>query len=299
MKLFDLHTDTATRLYFEDLSFSAPSLSGGGSYLSCFSEIRRVFAVFSRPSLSDDEAYHAFFLIRKRLFAELATSSAAHLFPVLAVEDARLLAGHRERLSALYKAGVRILTLLWSGATCIGGAWDTDRGLTPFGKAVLSDCLSFGILPDVSHASDPAFLEIAAIADGHLPLLATHSNSRAVYRHARNLTDSQFAVIRDSGGLVGLSLCPAHLTDAPNATTKDLLRHLDHYLSLGGEDTVALGTDFDGIETTPVDLAHTDDLYTLANAMTQLGYPESLIRKLFYKNAEDLFGKYMKRQEAP
>ena len=130
--------------------------------------------------------------------------------------------------------------------------------------------------------------------------MATHSNSHSVHPHPRNLNNAQFEAIRSAGGLVGLSLCPEHLTDN-QASAYDLIRHLDHYLSLGGEDTVALGTDFDGITSTPQGLTSTDDLLTLAEVMAKEGYADQIIRKFFYKNAENFFGKHkikiLKRQE--
>ena len=300
MELYDLHTDTATKLYSERLSFTDPALAGGGAYLSAFSRITRVFAIFSASSLADDGAYQAFFPTRKRLLAELSAVPRELLVPILAVEDARLLAGKVERISALYSAGVRILTLLWRGCTCIGGAWDTNIGLTSFGKDALNVCIARGIIPDVSHASDTSLAEITEIAARrNFPILATHSNSRTVCRHRRNLEDWQFAAVRDLHGLVGLSLYPPHLSDSRISSVDDVIRHLDRFLTLGGEDTVAIGTDFDGIETTPEGLTDTDRLASLADAMRRRGYPEPLISKLFYKNAEKFFGKYLKRQELP
>ncbi len=299
MELFDLHVDTALRLFYDGLPYTSPLLGASAADHEVFGRIRRIYALFSRPSLSDEEAYHAFFRLRSHLLGALAPYRALGLFPLLSVEDARLLAGKRHRLNTLHRLGVCVLTLTWRGTTCIGGAYDTAEGLTPFGLEILSDCTSLGILPDVSHASEATFDAVAAHAhDCGRPLLATHSNSRAVCPHPRNLWDSQFAAILASGGLCGLSLCPSHLREDGAATSADLLRHLEHLLSLGGEDVVALGTDFDGIDKTPADLPSTRALPHLAEEMARLGYREALIHKLFYTNAEAFFGKYLKRQEA-
>ncbi len=298
MKLFDLHVDTAIRLYFEGLPFTSPTLGVSAADSKVFERITRVYALFSRPWLSDDEAYLTFFPLRKHLLSQLSSYRSPDFSVLLSVEDARLLANDRSRLPILHRHGVRILTLTWSGTTCIGGAYDTADGLTPFGREILSDCFSHGILPDVSHASDATFCEVAeaSIDRGH-PLLATHSNSRAVCPHTRNLSDDQFLALLHSGGLCGLSLCPRHLTPKSTATSADLLRHLEHYFSLGGENAVAIGTDLDGIDATPADLTNTRDLLTLANEMARLNYKDTLIRKFFYKNAEAFFGKYLIRQE--
>ena len=95
--------------------------------------------------------------------------------------------------------------------------------------------------------------------------------------------------IQRTGGLVGLCLCPDHLTPGGEATLTDAVRHLEHWLALGGERTIALGTDFDGIEKTPVGLAKNRDLIALAEELFRLGYREETVRALFYKNAQIFF----------
>ena len=196
MELFDLHVDTALRLYREGLSFTSPLLGASAHDGEVFARITRIYALFSHPTLSDDEAYRAFFPMRERLLSELASYKSPDFSLLLACEDARLLGGERHRLRVLRECGVRILTLTWRGATCIGGAYDTSVGLTPFGRTVLTDCYALGILPDLSHASDATFYEVAeaAAAEGR-PLLATHSNARSVCRHPRNLTDDEITYL--------------------------------------------------------------------------------------------------------
>ena len=300
MKLFDLHTDTATHLFYRALPFNSPSISASAHRLEDWEHQSRVFAVFTRTHLSDEAGYHSFFAVREHLLDTLPPY-VDHLTPYLAVEDARILNGRLERVDELYRAGVAIITPLWRGLTVIGGAFDTNAGLTDFGRCAIQRMQELGIVVDVSHASDNSFCEIAEIAElNHHPILATHSNSRAVHPHPRNLTNEQFCAVRASGGLVGLSFCPEHLSDS-SASSRNLLLHLEHYLALGGEDTVAFGTDFDGIERTPIDLKNVTQLLSFADQMAQLGYSDALISKLFYKNAEDFFGKHcikkFKRQE--
>ena len=290
MKLFDLHCDTATKLYYHFTPFASDTLHLSCTDMEVWDEITQVFACFCRPALSDDAAYYSFFAMRQHLLDTLTKQSIKKLTPILAVEDARLLANSRERLFALHDAGVRILTLLWRGETVIGGAFDTNAGLSPFGKAVLSDCLALGITPDVSHASERAFYDVLDGCGGRM-LLASHSNSRKVRNHPRNLTDTQFSYLIQSGGLCGLSLCTDHLSEG-EASSDDVLRHLDHFLALGGENHVAIGTDFDGIDTPPADIRRNRDLFTLANKMARIGYSDCLIKKIFWNNANDFFGKY-------
>ena len=298
MKLFDLHVDTALRLYLDGLPFDSPVLGVSAADNAAFERLTRIYALFCPPSLTDDEAYRTFFPMRERLIEALAPYRSPGFSLLLSVEDGRLLGGKRHRLPILYRYGIRVLTLTWRGTTCVGGAYDTREGLTSFGRTILSDCFSLGIFPDLSHASEAVFSEVCeASLNRGLPLLATHSNSRSVCPHSRNLTDTQIISLIASGGLCGLSLCPWHLTETTTCTSADLLRHLEHYLSLGGENSVAIGSDLDGIERTPADLTNTRDLLGLADAMARSGYSEELIKRVFYKNAETFFGKYLIRQE--
>ena len=103
-----------------------------------------------------------------------------------------------------------------------------------------------GMLVDVSHASDKLFREVAAYKR---PFVASHSNSAAVQAWARNLTDAQLKAVADCGGVVGLNFCMDFLSDDKSAEgqRRALLAHARHILSVAGEDTLALGSDFDGI----------------------------------------------------
>ena len=295
MRLFDLHADTAVKLCLDGIPFSeGDRLALSADDLPVWECITQVFAVFSRPRYSDEDAYRIFFKVREHLLAECATAKG-HLKAILAVEDARPLCGIRERLSVLYQHGVRILTPVWRGETVIGGAYDTESGLTEFGKEITEDCFSLGILTDVSHASQKTFYEMAEAAAKHkAPLIASHSNSHAVCKHPRNLTDAQFEVIRVFGGLIGLCLCPEHITERPAVHRRDVLRHLDHWLALGGEETVAFGTDFDGTGSLPEGLTRNRELLAFSDEMARLGYSDTLIRKLYYRNAESFFEKHLK-----
>ena len=295
MKYFDLHADTPSKLYYRDLPFTSSELDISAGDLNGFSHITQVFACFCNETKSDEEAYRDFFRMREKLFAAVSPYLSDRFSFLLSVEDARLLAGDIRRLSTLRDAGVSILTPVWCGESCIGGAYDTDTGLTHFGHEVLHECLRLGILPDVSHASDKTFYDIAKIcSDAGSPLIATHSDARAVCPHPRNLTDEEFSAIRDSGGIVGLCLCPAHLTDSPVAEEKHILRHLEHYLALGGENTVCLGTDFDGISSHPAGLSRLTDMARLIPTLQKVGYSDTLIHHLFYKNAENFFQHFQK-----
>lgn len=297
MKLFDLHCDTALELYLQNQPLKNGSLHVSLDKAAQFDPYVQTMAIWSDSSLTDEQAYEQCLKAAAHLNEELTQNgvplikhgASLHAFSrtsaILAVEDARILCGDLARLDSLYRLGVRFLTLTWSGETCIGGSHDTDAPLTDFGRSVVDACFAIGIVPDVSHASRRVTAEVLAIAKAaRKPVIATHSNSFSVHAHTRNLTDAEFCAIMDTGGVVGISLCRAHLTDGA-CGIPDVIRHIKHYLTLGGEDAICLGCDFDGIDTPPDGIASIADLPALYGAMIDAGISEEITQKIFFENA--------------
>ncbi len=304
MPIFDLHCDTlyeclkqGKKLKTNDLDLSFDRLAGYGRFC-------QVLAMWSDYRLDDDKAYERFFEARDMLRRQLDEADDVKLVTnakelgdafssgnnavFLAVEGGKLLGQDIKRLDALYDAGVRFLTLVWNGHCAIGGSHDNDDGLTDFGREVVGRCLSLGIIPDVSHASDKMIDETLEICESAGKVcVATHSNSRAVCDHRRNLTDNRFRRISSLGGIVGVSLAPQHLTSDENCTVDDVVRHIDHYMSLGGEDTVCLGCDLDGVGKLPDGISGVQDLTKIAEKLAQINYTDSLVEKIFYANARN------------
>ena len=294
MDYFDLHCDTAFELYKQNQSLLRSSLAVDMERASAFGRYSQFFAVWSEDGLSGDEAYAQFFKIRERLLAELAendfelclsgaqyASSASPRRAFLSVEGASLLSGKLSRLEKLYESGVRLLALFWKGENELGGAWDTGAGLTSFGLDALRECERLGIMIDVSHASPRAFFDIAEAAKK--PFIASHSDIKSVYPHPRNLTDEQFRIIMERGGVAGLNLCAEHL--GPGAGFAGALRHALRFMELGGEDCLCLGCDFDGAPL-PEGVSGVESLPSLPSALRREGGGESFLEKLFWRNAE-------------
>lgn len=290
MRLVTLHADTPYRMYKEGLPFTSHSLHVSLRDLSVFDEVLSVFAFFSDEKLPDEVLFREFFNMKAHLDSALASCRLPEKNRFLyALEDARLLDGDETRLLALYEAGVRIITPLWRGHTCIGGAFDTDIGLSDFGKRALWRALSLGMIPDISHASERSAEDIFRLAsDSHTPVLATHSNAYGVYGHKRNLRDHQLDSIIAGGGLVGISFAPQHLCPEGNASITHVLRHIHYYLEKGAEDALALGCDFDGIERTPTGISRMGELPRLYEQLEKR-YSARLADKLFYENAASFF----------
>lgn len=184
--------------------------------------------------------------------------------------------------------GVKMLTLTWNGKNDIASGNDTADGMSDFGREVVRALEDRRIVVDVSHLNDVGFADLLRVATR--PFVASHSNSRAVCPHPRNLTDAQFGEIRDRGGLVGINYYRAFVADEPagrDVTFDQLSRHIDHFLSLGGEKVLALGSDFDGSDT-PAWLARCDDVPALFSRVASR-FGLDLARRMFCQNAQEFF----------
>lgn len=296
--LADLHCDTAFELWKQGQSLADNTLHISLSRAAIFSRYIQVFAIWSDHEKNDDEVYSDFFRIQDRLADQLAEnhlslSRTRHQLEdslaktgrgfLLSIEDARALRTP-EHLERAAQAGLCIMTPLWQGKTVIGGSFDTDEGLTPWGRELVERACKKGILPDISHASPASADDILSIAEAAgVPPLASHSNARAVFDHPRNLSDRQAKRLADAGGVVGISLAPQHLAPAPCGIVQ-VLAHLRHYLSLLGSHRVCLGCDFDGITATPDGLNTLSDLPALYQAVSHTFGCETADR-VFFENA--------------
>ena len=137
------------------------------------------------------------------------------------------------------------------------------------------------MLPDVSHLSDAGFWDLAECTNS--PIIASHSNSRSVFFHTRNLTDEQFTAIIKKNGIVGLNCYAAFLGEG-SVTMDDLRRHLDHFLALGGEKTVALGGDWDGCDRLPAGFAGNWSWLDFYEYLLRANYAEDLLQDLYFNN---------------
>ncbi len=308
MMLFDIHCDTAHRIFENRSSFIKNEYHISLERVEQFDLYVQNMAIWCDKKYSDEECYLNFFKTRDFFIKDFKKSRPDFSFSakkndlinnlssykkafILSVEDARLLSNDIERLQHLYDADMRILTLTWAGKSCIGGAYDTNFGLTCFGKDVVKRCFEIGVIPDISHASIKTSFDVFEIAERYSKsVIATHSNSYFVYNHKRNLTNEQFEAIKKSGGIVGISLCRSHLGDdsLENVNTNHILKHIEHYLSIGGEHMLALGCDFDGADL-PEDFTSISDVYKIANLLARQNYSEDLINSVFWKNALNFF----------
>ena len=300
MDLFDGHCDTILKCYLE----------GGGlrrqtGHLDL--ERRRgkgrwaqFFATFGSPEDMPGRSLWEVFLEEYALFrseidanADLVTFcrtgaeaeaafAAGKTAAFLSAEGAELLDCDLEKLRMAHRMGVRIVNITWNHPNALSGtnAEEPDRGLSEQGRAFVKTMGELGMLVDVSHLSDPGFWDVIEIT--HRPVVATHSNSRAVFPHPRNLTDEQFTAIINTNGVAGLNMYAGFLGDDPDFDT--VVSHLEHFLALGGENNVSMGGDWDGITSMPRGMNGIQDMEKLYEHLLRRNYSETLLEKVFYSN---------------
>ena len=205
---------------------------------------------------------------------------------LLSIEGAELLDCDIRRLDTAYDWGVRLLNPVWNYANRLSGsnAQQPEQGLTAYGRDFLQRMEELSIYVDVSHLSDAGFWDVVRLS--RRPVVASHSNSRAVCPHRRNLTDDMFRAIRDSGGVAGLNYYQHFVGDDP--TMEGLVRHVEHFLELDGERSLCLGGDMDGCELLAGGMRGLEDVPLLWQALADRGYPQSLLEDLFWNNLRRL-----------
>jgi len=297
MKLFDLHCDTPLELYKNSFSLKDAPLHISLEKAEVFEKYVQVAAIWSNKALSDGDCLvqwqNASRYFEKEAGGMMVSSrkelqKSSRFAFIGAVEDVRLVSRDLCAIELLHKRGVRVITLLWGNISSVGGAWDTDEGLSSLGKEALEIIFSLGIIPDISHASRKASdYVIKRARELKKSVIATHSNSFAVYPHGRNLTDDTARELSSLGSVIGVSLCPAHLCSG-KATVESVIRHIMHYANICGTDSVSLGCDFDGIVSTPEELYHIGMLPRLYDALAGRA-GSAFADRVFYNNAYNFF----------
>ena len=201
----------------------------------------------------------------------------------LSLEGPEVIGCDPDRLEELKELGFLMTTLTWNYPNTLAGPHGTELGLTDRGKAFVRRAQELGIVIDVSHLSEKAFWDMVDITTA--PIVASHSNSRAVCDHTRNLTDKQFKVICNLGGLVGLNLYAPFLNESGKADFSDVKRHLDHFLELGGQHHLAVGGDLDGCDVLPTGFTGVENYNDLGRWLMQQGLEEETVCSVFNNNA--------------
>lgn len=236
--------------------------------------------------------------------------SEGKMSALLTVEEGGVCGGDPEKLRTLYGQGVRMMTLTWNDPNELGcpnldkrrgkraresgnravlsylNTPNTADGLTETGIVFVREMERLGMIVDVSHLSDAGFYDV--LAHTKRPFVASHSNARAVCPCVRNLTDDMIRLLAGRGGVMGLNFCADFLKQVPAGeknpgTIAAVVEHARHIAAVGGVECLALGSDFDGIDT-HAELTGADRMERLADALKGAGFSERQLDKILGGN---------------
>jgi membrane dipeptidase len=208
---------------------------------------------------------------------------------MLSIEGADVIEGRIEMLSVFYRLGVRMVGLVHSLRNQLAdGVTDrrTGGGLSELGVQAVEELDLLGVVIDVSHLNDEGFWDV--IEHTKNPVIASHSNTRAVCDHPRNMTDEMIEALAANGGVMGMNFAPmfVHKTDA---TLEGVVDHIDHIVDLVGPDHVGLGSDYDGIPYTPRGLEDVTKVPDITRELIKREYTDEDIKKMLGGNHLRLF----------
>lgn len=306
MRFFDLHCDTIT-----ECAKRGKSLTDNDMHISlkrgeCFDKWVQTFAIWIPDEYRGQAAWdyflknYDFYRQTDVAFCETANElddalTGNRCAAVLAVEGGAVLMGQLEKVQELYDRGVRMITLTWNGENELAvGCQAGNAPLKPFGREVVREMAKRRMAVDVSHLCRKGFYEVLEQTDG--PVLATHSTCADLletmrepsldrtYCVRRALTDDQIRALSQHGGIVGLNFCSRFLGGADMGNMDAALRHAYRFLELGGEDFLAMGSDFDGCGIHP-DLDGIEKVPNLYTYFVEKGLGTALCDKIFFNNA--------------
>ena len=206
---------------------------------------------------------------------------------LMSIEEGGVLGGELDKLKQAYQDGVRLITLTWNYSNGLGEphCGEQHKKLTQKGIEFVEAMQDLGIIVDCSHLNDAGTEQLGDILD--VPFIASHSNAREVTAHTRNLPDKLIKIIANKGGVIGLNFAQSFLGTSPVSRIEDIVKHGLYLINKGGEDVVALGTDFDGIKPN-TEIKDASEMYRLYDAFKEAGLSVEQCEKLFWKNADRL-----------
>ena len=303
--VFDLHCDTALALLGDsmneagalrknELHIDLERAAKLGGYAQCF-------ACFTTPSMQEWAKTSPVVIFERELatiqrevdknkdLIAIAYSADeieenrenGKMSAILTLEGTAGIGYDPELLTDLQAIGFRIASLGWNEKNVLTGSHITGGGLTDQGREFVKEAQRLGILVDVSHISDEGFWDIMKVTQA--PIVATHSNSRAVWDNSRNLTDDMFRAIVETGGVAGYNGCADFTGENPTLDT--ICDHIFHFMELDPTGKhIALGGDLDGVSKMPAGFDGVQSWPALAQRLLERGLSEETVMDIYWNN---------------
>jgi membrane dipeptidase len=196
-----------------------------------------------------------------------------------------------------FKAGLRMVGMAWKRTRYAGGT-GAPGPLTAEGIALVRELDRWGVIHDVSHLAEESFWQLLDISGG--PVVASHSNCRAIVPTDRQLSDAMARAIFSRNGVIGLNFFDKFLLEPSEygkrrATLADLTRHARHFCDLAGDARhVGLGTDMDGTlgrEQIPIEIRTSADLPRVAEALSAAQFSDDDVAGIVGRNWAEFFAR--------
>lgn len=292
----DMHVDTLWKMHKKRLRFTDDSLEAGAPRLGRSGVDVQFFSIWVPPDINAPrrEAMALVKLFEEQILAPngprtLARSAqeavALHRrgepVALLGLEGTAALEGDPSAVDAFHERGVGYVALTWNERNAFASGVEGEGGLTARGFELLRRLNDRKIMVDVSHANKETFWDV--VTHSRRPVIASHSNAMAVHKHPRNLDDLQVWALAASGGVIGLNFHSPFVANR-RASVSDLVAHVRHLRSVGGDEVLALGSDFDGGIRVPLGLVDIGVLDRLTVALWRDGMSEQTIAGLLGHN---------------
>ena len=203
---------------------------------------------------------------------------------MLGIENGYAIGRDIRNVERFRRRGVVYMTLCHNGNNQLCGSCrfnDEGLGVNAFGEEVIHEMNRVGMMVDISHAGDQTFYDALAISTK--PIVASHSSSRALCNHLRNLTDDQMKALARKGGVAQVTLYNGFLKEEGQATIQDAIAHLNHMVDIMGIEHVGIGTDFDG-DGGIIGCASASELINFTRCLLKERYSENDIRRIWGGN---------------
>lgn len=300
MHIVDLHCDVLWKMWNRSgkLDFQhSPELDVNREKMRLGKVKVQCFAIFVPPEVKEEAKFqaaldqvHYFYsnIVEKngmkhiKQWSDLLTLNEDEIGAILSLEGVDCIGSDPQKLSILYRLGVRLVGLTWNNANLAADGIEEPRGagLTAFGKQVVQFHNNHHLFTDVSHLSERAFWEVVELA--HYPI-ASHSNAKAVCGHQRNLTDDQAKTLFIKNAMIHVVFYPDFTANKEKVYISDLIKHIDHFCSLGGVKHIGFGSDFDGIDEHIIGLEDASKYQNLINELLKY-YSEEQVKGFAWKN---------------
>jgi len=231
---------------------------------------------------------------------------AGRIASMIGMEGGHAIENSLGALRAFYGLGARYMTLTHNGTLDWADAANDEQrhdGLTEFGKEVVREMNRLGMLVDLSHTSPAVMNDALDVSEA--PVIWSHADTRGLNDHPRNVPDQVLRRLPANGGVVMVTFVPSFLTSREQATIADVADHIEHVVELAGIDHVGIGSDFDGIDSTPVGMEDVSTYPALFVELSRRGWSEQDLAKLAGENvlrawrqAEDV-ARRLQRERGP